>query len=129
MLVIGRITADAVVKQLKNDRQVVSFSIAENDWYKPKGMEQGIRTTTFYNCSYWLGTGVAGILKKGTLVEIAGRLIINAYSGFQGDAKASLNLHVSRVQVHQVPKAGEPVGGDVSVSPSAVQAPVEDLPF
>ena len=37
MVLIGRITKDAVIKKLKDDREVVNFSIAINDYYKPKG--------------------------------------------------------------------------------------------
>ena len=37
MNIIGRITRDAVVKQLKDDRKVVNFSIVINDYFKPKG--------------------------------------------------------------------------------------------
>ena len=36
MVLIGRLTKDAVVSQLKDDRQVVNFTLAVNDGYKPK---------------------------------------------------------------------------------------------
>jgi single-strand DNA-binding protein len=37
MVLIGRITKDATVKKLKDEWEVVNFSIAINDFYKPKG--------------------------------------------------------------------------------------------
>lgn len=51
MVLIGRITKDAVIKKLKDERQVVNFSIAINDYYKPKGAAEGVTITTYYNCS------------------------------------------------------------------------------
>ena len=53
MNLIGRITRDAVVNMLKDDRKVVNFSIAVNDRYKPKSGEV-VRVTTYYHCAYWL---------------------------------------------------------------------------
>ena len=56
MVLIGRITKDASIKKLKDERQVVNFSIAINDYYKPKGQAGGVTLTTYYNCSYWLSS-------------------------------------------------------------------------
>ncbi len=39
MTIVGRITKDAVVNQLKDEREVVNFSLALNDFYKPKNGE------------------------------------------------------------------------------------------
>ena len=41
MEIVGRITKDAVVSQLKDERKVVNFSIAINDYYKPKNSGWG----------------------------------------------------------------------------------------
>ncbi len=48
MELVGRIIKDAVVNQLKDERNVVNFSIAVNDYYKPKNSE-GVNVTTYYN--------------------------------------------------------------------------------
>ena len=126
MLVIGRITKDAVVKQLKDERQVIEFSIAVNDWYKPKGSEAGVKVATFFNCSYWLNPRMAERLKKGTLVELSGRAGVNVYNDMKGEAKGSLSFHVNNIKVHQTAKSET-----TSVVPAAepVSEPVEDLPF
>lgn len=122
MVLIGRITKDAVIKTLKDERQVVNFTIAINDYYKPKGAE-GITLTTYYSCSYWLPTKIAARLTKGSLVEISGRIYINAYTALDGEAKASLNCHVNSVTVHQHVKNNK--------SPSEVvkKQIADDLPF
>ena len=68
MEITGRVTADASVQKVNNDKQVVNFSIAINDNYKPKGSTEVKEVTTYINCSYWLNTATAQWLKKGTLV-------------------------------------------------------------
>jgi len=56
MELVGRITKDAVVRQLKDEKKVVNFSIAVNDYYKQKGSAEGQKLTTYVNCSYWIST-------------------------------------------------------------------------
>lgn len=120
MTIIGRITKDASVKTLKDDREVVSFSLALNDYYKAKGNEQGTTVTTYINCSYWLSTKIAERLTKGSLVEISGRIYVTAYLNMDNEAKASLNCHVNSIKVHQSGKA-------VATKKEAELIP--DLPF
>ena len=43
--IIGRVTKNAEINQLKNDRQVVNFSVAINDSYKTKDGERREQTT------------------------------------------------------------------------------------
>lgn len=50
MTIIGRITKDAVVNTLKDDRKVVNFYLAINETYKPKGGER-TKVTTYCNCA------------------------------------------------------------------------------
>ena len=78
MLVIGRITKDASISVLKDERQVVHFSIAVNDYYKPKGRSEPLKFTTYISCSYWISTRIAERLRKGSLVEVSGRIFVNA---------------------------------------------------
>ncbi len=104
MELVGRIIRNAVVNQLKDERKVVNFSLAVNDYYKPKGSEEGINISTFVNCSYWISSKIAEWLTKGSLVEISGRIYVNAYTGLAGDAKASLNCHVNSIKIHSFGK-------------------------
>lgn len=123
MEIVGRVTTDAVVKQLKDDRKVVNFSIGVNDYYKQKGSEKGVQTTLFINCAYWVSTAISNRLTKGAIVELNGRLQLNAYTGFDGEAKATLYFHVNSIKVHQsVRKAETPV---IEAQPSMP----DDLPF
>ena len=123
MLIIGRITKDATVNKTKNDRQVVNFSIAINDSYKTKDGERR-QFTTYVNCSYWINTGVSCLLLKGALVELSGRINVNAYAGLNGEPRASLNCQVDKIRIHgAVKKSGE------SAIPQESAVIKEDLPF
>jgi single-strand DNA-binding protein len=125
MLLIGRITKDAVVNQLKDEKTVVNFSIAINDYYKPKNGEAK-KFTTFVNCSYWISTKIVTALTKGTLVEIDGRIHVNAYIDMKGEARASLNCHVNKITLHT---KGNAVAAPVATAEPAITEPIDDLPF
>jgi len=124
MNIIGRLTRNAEVKNLKDDRQVVEFSVAVNNYYKPKGSEQGINVAVYFNCSYWVSPKIADRLKKGSLVELNGRLSVNAYKDMEGNAKASLNFHVNSINIHQAVKVESQIP-----AASTITEPIEDLPF
>ncbi len=126
MVLIGRLTKDAVVQQLKDERKVVNFTIAVNDSYKPKHSDKWVTNTTYITCAYWLSTKIAERLTKGSLVELTGHLSISAYADMQGNAKGSINCHVDKVTVHQHMR------GDAkseTASPGNPQVKSEDLPF
>jgi single-strand DNA-binding protein len=126
MEIVGRLTADAKVSTLKGERQVVSFSIAINDSYKPKDSEQPVKITNYVNCSYWINPAIGEHLKKGSLVELSGRIGVNAWTNAEGEAKASLTFHVNKLKLH----GGLPATNKEKVTDAAdVTAPMEDLPF
>jgi len=128
MVIIGRLTKDAVVNQLKDERKVVNFTIAVNDYYKPKGREMGIKVVNYFNCSYWISPVIAERLTKGTLVELFGRLGVNTYTNLQGEAKATLTFHVNNIKIHQVNK--DEIQEEKVDRKSTKKAEVgDDLPF
>lgn len=122
----GRLTADAKVSDLKDGRKVVNFSIAINDSYKPKGSEVATKVTTYVNCSYWINPGIAAYLTKGTLVELYGRISLNAWKNAEGEAKASLNFHVNNIKLHG---KGNAVAKEPVPAPADITEPIDDLPF
>lgn len=126
MTIVGRLTRDAVVNSLKDEREVVNFSIAVNDYFKPKNGE-AVKTATYFNCTYWISTKVAANLKKGTLIEVTGRIYVTAYPGADGTAKASLNCHVNDIKIHAWPKELELIGKAGQPLPSEEGA--DDVPF
>lgn len=128
MEIIARLTADAVVKKVKDERQVVNFNVAINDSYKPKGSYQVTKVVTYVQCDYWVNPGIAQYLTKGTVVELYGRIGVNAYTNLQGEAKASLTFHVNTIKLHggnakkSAPVAAPVIAGELT-------EPLDDLPF
>lgn len=107
MEITGRVTADASVQKVNNDKQVVNFSIAINDNYKPKGSTEVKEVTTYINCSYWLNTATAQWLKKGTLVQLFGRIGMNVYNNIEGVAVGTLTFHTNNIKILVFPKKAE----------------------
>jgi single-strand DNA-binding protein len=135
MELTGRLTGDAVIKTLPDERQVVNFSIAINEYYKSKGASEGKEFTLYVSCSYWRSTKVAAKLLKGTIVEVVGRMYIRAYIGTDNEPKASLNLHCNSIKVHGLTskKQNENLAKpkqEAPVESIAVQTePDDDIPF
>ena len=123
MTIIGRLTKQAGITTLKDERKVMNFTVAVNDYYKPKGSDKAVAITTYYNCSYWINMQLAERLTKGTLVELDGRIGVNAYNNMQGEAKASLILHVNAIKIHQAMK------NNALASIPQKEAVADDLPF
>lgn len=99
MEITGRITKDALARKVGNEKQVVNFSIAINDSYKPKGSTEYKQITTFVDCSYWLNAKLAEWLKKGALVQLFGRVGISTYIGHDGSAMGSLTFHINSLKI------------------------------
>ena len=130
MEITARVTGDAKISTLKNDRQVVNFSVAINDSYKPKGSTEITKMVTYVQCDYWVNPNIAQYLTKGTLVELQGRIGVNAYKGNDGEAKASLTFHVNTIKLHGNSKQQTTeVHKIVSMVAAEVKAPADDLPF
>jgi single-strand DNA-binding protein len=129
MEIVGRLTADATVSETKAGKKVVNFSIAINDTYKTKGSNEVIKVVTYFNCSYWLNEGIAKYLTKGTLVECAGRIGVNAWTNKEGEAKASLTFNASRIKLHSGGYVKTEATASVVKAPPVMAEATEDLPF
>ncbi|HEX8333496.1 MAG TPA: single-stranded DNA-binding protein [Segetibacter sp.] len=123
---IGRLTSNAQINTLNDERQVVNFSIVINNTYRAKNNEEQKKATTYINCAFWLSTKVAEHLIKGSIVEISGRLFVRAYlSG--NEPKASLNCHVNHIKIHYFQTA---LNSPAPVAAMAAPAEADDnLPF
>ncbi|WP_281323450.1 single-stranded DNA-binding protein [Flavobacterium aestivum] len=130
MNIIGRVTKDAQVRTLSNEKQVVNFSIATNDSYRNKAGER-IGQTTFFDCAYWISPKVATILTKGSLVELTGRVSARVWTGNDGESHAGLNFNASQIKLHAVGSKAE-TAKTVPKSEKNKEAQEEkeiDLPF
>ena len=130
MEITARVTSDAKVTTLKDEKQVVNFNVAINDSYKPKDSNEVKKVATFIQCDYWINPAIAKYLTKGTLVELYGRIGVNAYKDMQGEPKANLTFHVNNIKLHGRGKATEVENITASpLSASDIKEPLEDLPF
>lgn len=127
MEITARLTGDAKVTTVKNDKQVVNFNVAINDTYKAKGTKEVTKMVTYVQCDYWVNPAMAQYLIKGTLVELQGRIGVSAYIGKEGEANASLTFHVNTIKLHGKAKTNQqtPVMDNTAV----VVDPTENLPF
>lgn len=130
MEITGRITKDAVVSKVNADKEVVNFSIAVNDSYKPKDSTELKKIVTYIDCSYWLSAKVAEWLKKGALVELFGRIGQNVYIGNDGEAKGSLTFHTSHIKILAFAKENTAEKSQQSTSiKKGAEKETDDLPF
>lgn len=132
MEITGRLIADSRVNQVKGNRQVVNFCVAVNESYRQKDSNEVKRTSTLYNCSYWVNPTIAQYLIKGALVELFGHVSVNAWNNAEGEAKASLNFHVNNIKLHGGSKQG--AGNKNSTVDEVIQvsnnnSDTDDLPF
>lgn len=127
MEIVGRIVANAEVKTVSDDRKVTNFTVAVNDRYKN---QEGtvVEKTAFFNCAYWIGSGIAVYLTKGTIVQVNGTVSANAWIDQKGEARASLNVHANSIKLHS---GGKQEAGTKkqSAQPVEITEPIDDLPF
>jgi len=94
----GRITADAEVRTVKGDRTVTAFTVAVNKRFKNKAGEKQEKTS-FIRCAYWINSGLAEYLTKGTIVEINGWMEAEAWKDNEGNVHANLTCSVDNVKL------------------------------
>lgn len=126
MNITGRLTRNAEVRTLSNEKQVVNFSVAVNDSYRNKQGER-IEQTTYFDCAYWITPNVARLLTKGTLVELTGRVSTRAWVSKDGEARTGLNFHTSNIKLHGGSRRTETVQSESNST--AGQGTEDDLPF
>jgi single-strand DNA-binding protein len=96
--ITGRVVANATVRTTKSEKKVTGFTIAINDSYRPKDGER-VQITRYVECSYWRNAGIAEYLKKGTLVELFGRIDAGAYINKDGKAVGTLNFYTEQIKM------------------------------
>src|SRR5690554_6026364 len=130
MNITGRLTRNAEVRTLSNEKQVVNFSVAVNDGYKNKQGEW-VEQTAYFDCAYWISANVARLLTKGTLVELTGRVSPRAWINKEGEPKAGLNFHTSNIKLHERSRATETVQATAQSESNGFTAEgtEDDLPF
>jgi single-strand DNA-binding protein len=78
-------------------------------------------------CAYWISSSIAAHLTKGTLVELSGRIGVEAWNNSQGEARAALRFHVSAIKLHSKPNRAS--ADSKPVAAPAGTGVADDLPF
>ncbi|MEG2039301.1 MAG: single-stranded DNA-binding protein [Oscillospiraceae bacterium] len=92
-ILIGRLTADPELKQTQSGASVVSFSIAVDRSYAPKG---GERQTDFIDCVAWRANAefISKYFAKGRLIGIEGSIQARSYEDKNGNKRKAVEVVV-----------------------------------
>lgn len=99
MYITGTLIAEAKVKQTRTGKNVTEFTALVNDSYRPKGQDERVQLSTFYECTYWGNPKVAAYLKKGTVVTLDGRIGASAWTNREGKAVATFTCTVLKLKI------------------------------
>jgi single-strand DNA-binding protein len=102
MTLIGNIGRDAEIKETSPGNFVITFSVAHTSKRRDKNSGVNIDNTTWVRCNYWRKQdqlAIGNYLKKGTQVYVEGVPSCRAYTTQNGELAASMELHVSEVQL------------------------------
>lgn len=93
-LVIGNVGQDAVLRQTASGKDVCEFSVAESKYLGKNADGTSNTATTWYTCVAWEAQAreIAGKIKKGMKVCVAGTLKAEAYLNEAGEAKPKMVL-------------------------------------
>jgi single-strand DNA-binding protein len=124
MELTGRLTADAKINKLSDERQVANFTLVMNDHFKNKAGEKK-DIATFIRCSYWVSPKLAEHLKKGNIISVYGRIGLDVYKNHEGEPQGNLTFHVNNIKfVSSTAKAKTQEANATQTTEVA-----EDLPF
>lgn len=129
MLFTGRLTANAEVKAVKGNKQVINFTVAINQKWKNKAGEKKEKAA-FVECAYWRNSGIAEYLTKGAVVEIAGWMEAQGYQGKNG-IQARLVCTCDTIKLFSLIAKTEAKPAPQAVAPytTGAGADEDDLPF
>ena len=107
VFILGRVTADPVLKNTPTGMQVANFSIATNRvWNDKSGAKK--EDTEFHNVVVWGKQAeiASRFLKKGGLVLIEGRLQTRTWEDKAGQKRKTTEIVCERIQLGPKPMGG-----------------------
>lgn len=133
VFIVGRVTADIVLRSTPSGAQVANFSVATNRvWTDKTGGKR--EETEFHNVVLWgRQAEIAGqYLKKGSEVMVEGRLQTRSWDDKSGQKRRTTEIIGERIQLGQRPfnQGGGQFGGDnaTAVPNQAEKSPEETIP-
>lgn len=133
-IVVGNLGQDPEFKYLPSGTAVTNFSIAVNErWTDRQSNEQREKTTWYRVAVYGRQAETCNeYLSKGRLVMVIGTVEARAYTGNDGQARASLDLRARDVRFLSAGDGGggrNYSGGDDYEEDFAAPRDVDDIPF
>lgn len=95
VILMGRLTADPELRQTQSGISVLSFSIAVDRDFTPKGEE---KQTDFVNLVAWRQTAefISKYFSKGRMIAVEGRLSVRNYVDSNGNKRVATEVVVDR---------------------------------
>lgn len=118
-VIMGRLTADPVLRQTPGGSSVVNFTIAcERDF---KGQD-GNKETDFIECVAWRNTAdfVNKYFSKGRMAVVEGRLQVRSWTDNEGAKRKTVEIVAENVYFGDSKQAAANI--------PAVQDPIDELP-
>lgn len=131
---MGRLTADPEPKVTPNGISVVSFTLAVDRSYAPKGQE---RQCDFINIVAWRKTAdfVCQHFSKGQLIALQGAIQTRSYTDKEGNKRKAFEIVADQVHFAEPKRESSKNTYQAGASPdienddSGGYTPEEDLPF
>lgn len=121
--IIGNVTRDPETRSVGSGT-VTQFSVAVNEGAGDR------KKTTFFDCDAWdqKSAFVSQYVGKGALVFVSGRVVIDEYTGTDGQKRKSFKIRAYDVQLlHSRDGAAQPQGG-FQTQPQYAQATPQAYP-
>jgi single-strand DNA-binding protein len=122
VFVLGRVTADPMVKSTASGTQVVNFSIATNRVWNDKSGNRK-EETEFHNVVVWGKQAdiVGRFVKKGALVLVEGRIQTRTWDDKTGQKRKTTEIICEKIQL-----GPKPAGASSKSSAPVMEEPVEE---
>lgn len=99
---IGHVGKDADTRKTDNGSTAINFNVAVTESYKSKNGDK-VENTTWVSCTYWRkadqSTALSQYLTKGVKVYIEGAPSVRSWINKDGEAQASLELRVDKIEL------------------------------
>lgn len=119
---LGRLTADPELRQTQSQIPVLSFTIAVDRAFQPKGQEQ--RQADFINLVAWRQTAefISRYFKKGQRIAVHGSLQARQYTDKEGNKRTAYEVVVDNAFFCES-KGGNATGYDAGYGAPSFGAP------
>jgi len=129
IIVSGRLTRDPDIRMTQKGSTVCSFSIANNRSYLDPSTNEWKEEVAYMSITAFAGLAdrLKEKIRKGTPVIVEGRLVMNEFTGKDGQQRRELRINANRVQI--VPAAAGAQESTGAESESATEVAEDDVPF